>query len=733
MAIISRINGPMLESNLTRLGIDLAFETDLLYLDVNNGRIGIRNTMPTVALDVNGAALIGSNLKITGANLSSIVTDGNIDLTPNGAGVVNLSTSLYVTSNANIGNVTIRGAANITGNISGNNITASTAVYSPKLINGTSNLAVNYDGNVNVSVGGTANVLTVTSTGANISGNANITGNANVGNIGATDAILTGNIKVGGDNIKSSTGNTAISFSDKDVTVWGNLDIKGTVTVIESTTTTVNDLNVMLGNNASSSAALDGGGIDLGNNSLVTWRYNHTTTSWQSNVGITPTSNGTLSLGGTSNYWGNAYLTNLFTAANANVANLNATNVDATNISGTLTSSSQPNITSVGNLYNLNVDTEANVGNLYSAGIIQAIGNIDGGNITVDGFGNIGDIRIANNTVTTTVSNGNLELNASGSGTVVLNSDNNAANVAINGISANVFYVDGPHDRIGIMTSTIPAGVTLKIATDSSVILPTGNTSARPGTPLQAMFRFNTDTLNYEFYDGSSWKQASSVFTTISADEYTGDGSQATFTLSQASTTNGTLVAVDGNVQVPSLAYTVSSTIVTFQPGFIPAYGAKVDLRVLTTTTSVNSLSEGDTSIGISDSGSNGTITLATDNAPKLIANAYINANTALVSVIPNVSVGATTVVVDSFSMSRFRSAKYLLQVSNTGRGDYETSEYIALHNGTAAFGTNYAVVYSNVELGSVSVGVNSGNVEVSYTGNFAGNNVKLFKEYIAL
>ena len=51
---VGRISGPLLKANLLRNGVDLAFETDLLYLDVNNSRIGIKTTTPQYELDVNG-------------------------------------------------------------------------------------------------------------------------------------------------------------------------------------------------------------------------------------------------------------------------------------------------------------------------------------------------------------------------------------------------------------------------------------------------------------------------------------------------------------------------------------------------------------------------------------------------------------------------------------------------------------------------------------------------------
>jgi len=52
-ASLGRISGPLLKSNLQRNGIDLAFETDLLYFDATNQRIGINRDTPQYDLDVN--------------------------------------------------------------------------------------------------------------------------------------------------------------------------------------------------------------------------------------------------------------------------------------------------------------------------------------------------------------------------------------------------------------------------------------------------------------------------------------------------------------------------------------------------------------------------------------------------------------------------------------------------------------------------------------------------------
>ena len=88
---IGRIGGPMLKENLVRQGVDLSFETDLLYLDVNNMRIGVNTATPNVAMDINGVTRFKSNLQVDGSTISTYASNGNITLTPHGTGKVRVS------------------------------------------------------------------------------------------------------------------------------------------------------------------------------------------------------------------------------------------------------------------------------------------------------------------------------------------------------------------------------------------------------------------------------------------------------------------------------------------------------------------------------------------------------------------------------------------------------------------------------------------------------------------
>ena len=67
---IGKISGPMLFSNLERQGVDLAFESNLVYLDVANHRVGVINSSPQYALDSSGNVKI-ANIVVEGSSFSS--------------------------------------------------------------------------------------------------------------------------------------------------------------------------------------------------------------------------------------------------------------------------------------------------------------------------------------------------------------------------------------------------------------------------------------------------------------------------------------------------------------------------------------------------------------------------------------------------------------------------------------------------------------------------------------
>ena len=173
---IGRISGQLLKSNLLRAGENLAFETDLLYLDVVNSRIGVKTSSPTTDLDVNGhirstnvtvdtqlnigslhftgntitsdsgtinfAAAAGEatvyhsrlqidDLQLQGNTISTTVSNSSIELDPNGTGTVNILSNTSIT-----GNLVVTGNIDATGNvIIGGNIQIGDALTDNIVIN----------------------------------------------------------------------------------------------------------------------------------------------------------------------------------------------------------------------------------------------------------------------------------------------------------------------------------------------------------------------------------------------------------------------------------------------------------------------------------------------------------------------------------------------------------------------------------------------------------------------
>lgn len=90
---VGRISGPLLKANLLRQGVDLAFETDLLYLDVNNSRVGIKTATPSVELDINGSARVQTlDILDTTLPIGNITIDGATNTISTSQSIFNIAT-----------------------------------------------------------------------------------------------------------------------------------------------------------------------------------------------------------------------------------------------------------------------------------------------------------------------------------------------------------------------------------------------------------------------------------------------------------------------------------------------------------------------------------------------------------------------------------------------------------------------------------------------------------------
>ena len=122
--------------------------------------------------------------------------------------------------------------------------------------------------------------------------------------------------------------------------------------------------------------------------------------------------------------------------------------------------------------------------------------------------------------------------------------------------------------------------------------MPVGNTTQRPAGGVTGQLRFNTTINSLEIYDNSAWTAVGQPnFTVITDQQFNGTGSQTVYTLSGNATTAGTIVSINGVQQIPTTAYSVSDTTLTFTEA--PEIGDLIDVRTLVTTTQVYGITNG--------------------------------------------------------------------------------------------------------------------------------------------
>ena len=153
---------------------------------------------------------------------------------------------------------------------------------------------------------------------------------------------------------------------------------------------------------------------------------------------------------------------------------------------------------------------------------------------------------------------------------------------------------------------TLPASKTIR-ELDTALNVPTGTTAQRASSPAAGDLRFNTTSSKFEGYSGSAWGnvgEGNFLVTNI----FAGDGSDTTFTISNAvSGEQQLMVFIDGVFQAHD-SYSVSGTTVTFSTA--PANG-----RVITIYSALNNV-QGSNMVLATMTGDNSDTTLALGVTP---------------------------------------------------------------------------------------------------------------------
>jgi hypothetical protein len=363
-----------------------------------------------------------------------------------------------------------------------------------------------------------------------------------------------------------------------------------------------------------------------------------------------------------------------------------------------------------------------------------------------------GQVSIANSTTSTTTSSGAFYVQG---GTAIGGNLNVSQGARFNDQQNHNrdFYVRGGNDATLIWASTSSAynqviignsaiganlvtGAKLQVNSTDAMLIPRGTEAQRPGfagygAPSAGMMRFNTIVNDMEYWDGGKWYQPQSGQTaTIVAETFSGDGITTQFTTARESTTAATFIAINGTLQQPTTAYSISGNVVTFTEA--PAPGDVISSRYLAL------------SVTAGMSSSYGLVTIKALDEGVLItgANGTISANSVLFKTDGTVgwngtaqtAVDTSPVLIHTFDAGRYRSAKYVIQVENATANAYEASDVMVIHNGSYAYRTQYNMIstFANAAaLGSVTAAYAAGNVNLYYQGITVGNRVKVRADMI--
>ena len=264
--------------------------------------------------------------------------------------------------------------------------------------------------------------------------------------------------------------------------------------------------------------------------------------------------------------------------------------------------------------------TLAVTGAITASTTVTATGNVIGGNLVTAGKITDGAFVSDDGAITgvTTLTVDQLVINgrdiAPASGEITINDASNDVDFRVesNG-KDDMLFVDGGNDAvlIGGQTADYTTDVPFKVVDTGATMLSIGTTGQRPSTGVVGMLRFNTTTNTLEQYKATDgWNAVGTTsFTVIATQNFSGDNSTVAFTLSEAQTTASCIVSINGVVQLPTTAYAVSSTTLTFTEA--PAAGDTIEVRKLTTTTSVTSIENADASakIAVADGSTNVVLT----------------------------------------------------------------------------------------------------------------------------
>jgi hypothetical protein len=710
----------------------VVFDNNTVYDPIKAGNLTLVNTTASTTTGT-GALIVAGGAGIAGAvTAGSFNTAGNVLASDISGASLNVSGNVSATE-LNTGTIKATGLINTLGNISASRINADTLAATGTIWANSSTASTN------------------TSTGALVL----------AGGLG-----LAGNIFQGGAYLDTSSSNYILAGTPTTVDAFKNATTlnlgadSGTLTIGNPTVVGTQATQALYNTVATTLNAFGAATtLNLGATSGTATIGNPTVVGTQTTQALYNTTATTLNFAGAATALVAGATTGLASIRNAvinfpnatsyvtdqidiNILNANVLQANILGSANSITIGSTLGFTTV--RHNLEAQ-----GLLFAENPAEATSESSGGLIAFGGAGIAGNLFVGNSAVFNNKrSTGTFEIKSSTSGNVAFFAN-------LSGGTATTESV-----IIGGGNTIVQAGVTLKVNSRTTMMMPVGPTSARPsslfgsGYDVAGMMRFNSTINNLEFYDGTDWQVTGSAFTVISDRQFSGnvaggfgnvDGTNTVFTIQSNATTSGSIVSINGVMQFPTLAYSVSGDQLTFTEP--PAPGDVIDVRILTTTTTVGSLTNGNgaNQLVADDDGVSIFTGPGGGSVERLFVDIGGNINVLAGSKItydqtPKQVTSTNLTLLDSFSANAYTTAKYIVSMKQ-GTGNVQAMEALLTQStvGTTA-GTAYVTTYGIVNTGN-TMGTLAANVDVSgsWTVNMwlipnnqtAISNVKVMTTYI--
>ena len=418
----------------------------------------------------------------------------------------------------------------------------------------------------------------------------------------------------------------------------------------------------------------------------------------------------------------------------------------------TVANSAQPNITSVGNLLNLQIgNTSTGTVIFDGTGDANLTGNLNANGNIIANNANFVTLLVGNTSSNVYIDNAG-DINAAGN--ITVGTGTGGTITGANSIIANYFVGDGSLlTNLPLVNdanfSNYAGNVTVSSQPNiTSLGTLTSLTVANSGTGNIISDNANLGNLvTANYFSGNG-----SLLSSITGGNVTGQVSNAlvagtVYTNAQPNITsvgNLTSLTVAGNTSLGPIAN------VNITGGSSGQYLQTDGTGNLTwATVSTSTLENGNSNISITDNGNisfsvDGTtdsVVFATDGSITLLngningAN-VINATTVvlgdIVSGSNSVSISSTTeTLIDQFPKSSFRTAKYIVSARNDD--GYEAMEVLLIHDDMISFITTYGDISTGIveDIITISSNIVSGNICLYAQGSNSNTYVKLISTYV--